>query len=45
MNVLFCASEATPFAKSGGLGVWRCSAQTLVKDGVDWPRVLPCTAI
>ena len=42
MNVLFCASEATPFAKSGGLGdVAGALPKALVKDGVDCRVVLP----
>ena len=42
MKVLFCASEATPFAKSGGLGdVAGALPKALVKDGVDCRVVLP----
>lgn len=42
MNVLFCASEANPFAASGGLGdVAGSLPKALVKKGVDCRVVMP----
>ncbi len=42
MNVLFCASEANPFAASGGLGdVAGSLPKALVKSGVDCRVVMP----
>ena len=42
MNVLFCASEANPYAASGGLGdVAGSLPKALVRNGVDCRVVLP----
>lgn len=42
MKVLFCSSEASPFAKSGGLGdVAGALPKALAKNGVDCRVVLP----
>lgn len=42
MNVLFCTSEANPFAASGGLGdVAGSLPKSLVKNGVDCRVVMP----
>lgn len=42
MNVLFCASEANPFAASGGLGdVAGSLPKALAKNGVDCRVVMP----
>ncbi len=42
MNILYAASEATPFAKSGGLAdVAGALPKALVKDGVDCRVVIP----
>ncbi len=39
MKILYAASEATPYAKSGGLAdVAGSLPKALVKDGVDCPR-------
>ena len=42
MKVLYAASEAAPFAKSGGLAdVAGSLPKALVKDGVDCRGVMP----
>lgn len=42
MNILYAASEATPFAKSGGLAdVAGALPRALVKDGVDARVIMP----
>ena len=42
MKILYAASEATPFAKSGGLAdVAGSLPKALVKDGVDARVIMP----
>ena len=45
MRILYAASEAAPFAKSGGLAdVAGALPKALVKDGVDAALSCRCTA-
>ena len=45
MKILYAASEATPFAKSGGLAdVAGSLPKALVKDGVDARVIMPAQA-